>query len=84
MPDPSVVIATGFAISFLGFLAADTFQNALWERYVWFVPALIGVIRLPETVRLREQRAGGIVSVPASAGISRRDEAPQFRGKALG
>lgn len=33
----------GLSVGFLGFLIADLFQNPIWERYIWFAPALIAV-----------------------------------------
>jgi O-antigen ligase len=34
-------IMVGFAASYVGFLVAAFFQNALWERFMWLPPALI-------------------------------------------
>jgi O-antigen/teichoic acid export membrane protein len=31
----------GLSVGFCGYLVASFFQNAIWERYVWFGPALI-------------------------------------------
>jgi len=34
----------GLLGSFLGFLVAEVFQNALWERFFWVTPSLIAVL----------------------------------------
>jgi O-antigen ligase len=35
------VVAIGISLGFAGYLVAGFFQNAMWERYVWLMPALV-------------------------------------------
>jgi O-antigen ligase len=34
------LLQVGIVSGYVGFLVADSFQNALWERYMWLFPAL--------------------------------------------
>lgn len=44
-------VLLGLIAGFGGFLAADFFQNALWERYFWLFPALTAVYLASERAR---------------------------------
>ena len=35
------LLHVALAASFAGFLVADVFQNALWDRFVWIIPVLL-------------------------------------------
>ena len=49
------IMALGISLGFAGYLVAGLFQNALWERYVWLMPALVAAAW---PVRSRVARAG--------------------------
>jgi O-antigen/teichoic acid export membrane protein len=34
-------VAVGISLGFAGYLVAGFFQNAMWERYIWLMPALV-------------------------------------------
>lgn len=52
--DPTaLILLLGFSASFIGYLAAGTFQNALWNRYIWLIPTL-AVILAPHALRYRQ------------------------------
>lgn len=42
-----LVMIIGLISTILGFLAGGFFHNALWERYLWIVPALLIVLNMP-------------------------------------
>jgi O-antigen/teichoic acid export membrane protein len=37
-------VAVGLMVGFIGYLVAGCFQNALWDRYIWFTPALLAMV----------------------------------------
>lgn len=40
----SRLLVIGLAASFVGYLVAGLFQNALWDRYIWIVPGLLAAV----------------------------------------
>jgi hypothetical protein len=38
------VLVLGLCAGYAGFLVADLFQNALWERYMWLTPSLVAAM----------------------------------------
>jgi O-antigen/teichoic acid export membrane protein len=40
----SRMLTIGLVASFIGYLVAGLFQNALWDRYIWIVPGLLAVV----------------------------------------
>jgi O-antigen/teichoic acid export membrane protein len=46
------IVAMGISLGFAGFLVASLFQNAIWERYIWLMPALVSAAwsALPKSV----------------------------------
>ncbi|MGH2534737.1 MAG: O-antigen ligase family protein [Thermomicrobiales bacterium] len=48
--DPPSMLLIGFSASFIGYLVAGVFHNALWDRYIWLTPALLAVIT-PHAIR---------------------------------
>jgi O-antigen/teichoic acid export membrane protein/O-antigen ligase len=44
--DRSDLILLGFSASFIGYFSTSVFQPALWDRYIWLGPSVIGAIVL--------------------------------------
>jgi hypothetical protein len=59
------LLHVALAASFAGFLVADMFQNALWDRFVWIIPVLLAAGFAPSISKHRPLSQEGPTCNPA-------------------